>query len=363
MGFDNRHYVPCLKWKQGEYLGVEKLARKALRAITPLIEVPAIGYDFAEGRESKSIDDHLQKFAGRVRGKWGISPCFVDTHRIGHHEAMASGEHPLAFILDELRVRRCRAVPVVGLERVPGHAEAVQDAVVRDGNGICLRLAIHQLERRGFAAEVEAVLSAYGVTEEESDLILDLGAPQGYEPLEDFSKAVTAHFCRLPRLPSWRTVALLGTSFPTSVGVVKTSPAYLPRYEWMLYREVVASLAARGVRLPTFGDYAISHPGGEEMDWRKFSPATKVRYTIDDAWLIVKGRSARKHGFEQYRDHCRTIVSSPDYMGREFSFADEYIMACASGSVSCGNLPMWVKLDVNHHLTKVVQDIANLFGS
>lgn len=69
MSFDHHRYVPCLRWKQGEYQAMLRLSEPAKDFITPLIEVPEIGFDFAKGRPSKTVDDHLEPFAKRVTKK------------------------------------------------------------------------------------------------------------------------------------------------------------------------------------------------------------------------------------------------------------------------------------------------------
>ncbi|MDD5019905.1 MAG: hypothetical protein PHS61_05750, partial [Candidatus Omnitrophica bacterium] len=76
MAFGYSHYVPCLRWKTGEYGAILKLNNMAKQALTPLIEVPEIGWDFEEKREKKTIDQLLAPFAKRVHDKWGTPPCF-----------------------------------------------------------------------------------------------------------------------------------------------------------------------------------------------------------------------------------------------------------------------------------------------
>ena len=38
-------YVPILKWRQGEYLALEKLAQDIKDYVMPLIEVPPLEWD------------------------------------------------------------------------------------------------------------------------------------------------------------------------------------------------------------------------------------------------------------------------------------------------------------------------------
>ena len=62
MNFDHRHYIPCLRWKQGEYQAVSRLPDTTKRAFTPLIEVPELGWDFEKRKRKKTIDELLSDF-------------------------------------------------------------------------------------------------------------------------------------------------------------------------------------------------------------------------------------------------------------------------------------------------------------
>ena len=138
----------------------------------------------------------------------------------------------------------------------------------------------------------------------------------------------------------------------------------IPRYEWQLYKKVVQALHAKGARLPSFGDFAVNHPRVLPQDMRLLKPSANIRYTTDDAWLIAKGTNVRKKGgYEQFRYLCKSIVDSQYYMGRQFSYGDEYIFTCASGSEKTGNPTTWRKVGTNHHLEKVVKDIASFCAS
>jgi len=88
MKFDHRHYVPCLRWKQGEYQALLRLAETVKRRLTPLIEIPELGWDFESGEETKTIDEHLKSFSARVRKKWQQRECFVDLNHIASSARM-----------------------------------------------------------------------------------------------------------------------------------------------------------------------------------------------------------------------------------------------------------------------------------
>lgn len=362
MNFDNEHYVPCLRWKQGEYQAVLRLSKVAKVALTPLIEVPEKGYDFETRSDKKTVDEHLEPFASRVQKKWGKKPCFVDLNLLEPGARMADGQHPVTFVFDELKAEKCLAVPVTGLERTRQYQSAIKRLLKSDGAGICLRLSIEQACASGLKSNVIAFLKSVETAPDDCDLILDLGSPN-FIPLAGFGKLIQTAIAKLPHLKKWRTLTLLGSSFPQSMAEVKSSPAVISRSEWLIYEFVVTGLATSGIRTPTFGDYAISHPDVLQMDMRKVKPSATIRYTIDDAWFIVKGPNVRQNGFDQYRGHCKTVMSSGRYCGPGYSAGDAYIDGCASGTEGTGNLTTWRWVGTNHHLEKVVTDVANFYGS
>ena len=361
MRFDHHHYVPCLRWKLGEYQAVLRLGEDSKDALTPLIDVPEIGFDFEERKPKKSVDEHLAPFAKRVDQKWHDRPFFVDLKLIDGRLRMGDGRHPVSFVLDELRERGCLAVPVFGFDRDSEYQKAVQDAAARDARGICLRVSVEEAAK-GIEPKVNSLLEETSTVMGDLDLVLDLGAPN-FIPIEGFTRLVKRIIGRIPQLDQWRTFSIISTSFPASMAEIKESPKTLQRYEWLLYRRLIDDLGAEGLRLPTFGDYGINHPDVVDLDMRFVKPSASIRYTIDDSWFVIKGPNVRDHGFAQYRNHCRELVSSPEFMGPDFSFGDGYIAQCAAGIASTGNLTTWRQVGTNHHLQKVVADVASLNGS
>ena len=361
MSFDHTHYIPCLRWKQGEYQAVFRLPRASKRMFTPLIEIPGIGYDFEKGTKVKTIDEHLAPFAKRVHEKWGRQRCFVDLNLIGSEERMVKGIHPVRFVFDRLRERMCSAICVTGLDRNNVYQQEVKNVVTKDKCGICLRIEIEQAAKGSFKNELDSLLLKLKVKPEDSDLIIDLGAPN-FVPLEGFSKAIWAIVSSLPYLNEMRTFAIVGTSFPQSMAGIKRGVTTIPRHEWQLYKILVSDLRKARLRLPTFGDYAVSHPEVPELDWRFVKPKVKIRYTISGMWCVAKGKNYRDYGLAQYHELSKQILNSNHFHGSSFSWGDQYIEECANGGRT-GNLPMWVQVDTNHHIVKVLEDIANFYAS
>lgn len=362
MNFDHRHYIPCLRWKQGEYQAVSRLPDTTKRLFMPLIEVPEIGYDFEEKREKKTIDKHLAPFAKRVHDKWGNSPCIVDLILIESDKLMENGMHPVCFVFDGLREIRCAAIPVTGLDRDRAYQQEIRNVLSQNKSGVCLRIKIGQAAKSTLKTEIDSLLSTLKIQSTDCDLILDLGAPN-FVPLDGFTMAIQAIVSKLPYLNDWRTFTLLGTSFPETMGSIKEGVEIVPRYEWQLYKILIDGFRKARLRLPTFGDYAISHPKVHDLDMRLAKPAATIRYTVGGSWYIVKGKNVRDYGFEQYRELSKKIVDSRYYRGSTFSWGDEYILKCSNGNGKTGNLSTWRQVGTNHHIEKVTRCISSFYAS
>ncbi len=361
MIFNQRHYVPCLRWKMGEYQALFNLSDETKDMITPLIEVPEIGFDFETRKPAKSIDDHLSAFAKRIKLKWGKRSCFVDMNLIDPSILMENGMHPIRFIFDDLRAHGCHGIPIIGINRGMQYQNEIQHTISIDKNGLCLRIDIREAARPSLMTELDLLLKTFKVNIEECDLILDLHAPN-FEPVSGFAKLITNIIKNLPYLDQWRTFTILGTSFPSSMGELNSGLSIIQRYEWLLYLIICEINTAASIRIPTFGDYGISHPNVLQLDMRIIKPSATIRYTIDDAWLILKGLNVRDNGYEQYHDLCKKITTSSHFNNVDFSEGDRFIIDCANGG-STGNLTVWRRVGTNHHLEKLVVDISSFFAS
>ena len=362
MKFNPQLYIPCLLWKQGEYQALSKLSSIAQDSIIPLIEVAEIGFDFQSGTCCKTIDEHLYHFAKRVRDKWGKKECLVDIRHIGSSKLMANGQHPGTFVFDDLRSKGVLATPVIGIILDPQFQFAINQVISIDGRGLCLRVNIEEVAKVSFDNLMQNLIKSYGLAIEQCDLIIDLRAPN-FEPLDGFAGLLTNIIRNLPNLDLWRSIGIIGTSFPPSLGGLKPGISIIPRNEWLLYKLLEANLKGHGIRVPSFGDYAINHPDQLPLDMRLVKPNASVRYTIKDNWLIVKGQNVRDYGYTQYEELCQMVVKSNYYCGQQFSTGDEYIFACSKNQVSTGNLTTWRWVGTNHHIEMVARDVANLAAS
>ncbi len=358
MQFDYKNYIPCLKWKQGEYLALSKMDDSLKNKFLPLIEVPEIGWDFEKKKNNKSLEEHLDSFTKRIVKKWGMLPCIIDIKAI---ESEQSSEI-IGFIFNYLREEDCSPIPTIALNNEKKYLSEIKTILKKDKKGLCLRIPIEDAYKKPLKKNIDDILASLNINIDEVNLILDCKAPN-YLPIDSFLKFIKKIFVNLAYLEDWKAFSILGTSIPESMAGIKDINI-LNRNEWIFYKEIIKYFKQENLKLPVFSDYVINNPKTIfNMDMRKLNPAAKIKYTIDDKWLIAKGKSLKKHGFNQFRELCRKIILTEHYCGSSFSYGDEFIDNCAKGKNGTGNLSTWVEVGTNHHINKVIHDISSLFDS
>ncbi len=353
-------YVPILKGKEGEYAALEELNSDVKSMIMPLIEVPAIPYDYASERPAKSLDEHVEGIPARLRKSCWNTPLYLDLPWFGEDETLQDGRNAFEGILSGCTQLGLTVVPVVSRESSLTSLAAAKAHVPNAIGSRCLRLLVEDFEENvDLESEVDRVLVGLGQSSASStDLIIDL------EDLgTDVGRAVLiarSILSMIPRKGEWRRVVLAAASFPEDLSNVSAASVQkLPRHEWDLWK----TLQRRPGLLPRtdliFGDYAMSHPISKVLDPRTMRMSANIRYTVADEWLVIKGRNVRQYGFDQYFDLCSALVDRPEYTGRYFSWGDRYISDCADRHQGPGNATTWRKVGVNHHLTLLSRALSN----
>lgn len=353
-------YVPILKWRQGEYQALLRLPDPIKDRTVPLIEITPPDFDFETWTPSKTIDDHLVKFAPRLHKKWGARLALLDCGLLEPAAVMQGGKHPLQYLCEQAFAQGATIVPVIRLGSDAAYRSAVKTANAMMLTGTAIRCSLDEAMDRDFDTNVGALLQLLGVALGDCDVIVDLEAPS-WDPQQVLVGIVTAAMQASNTMTNARSLTLTGTSFPASMAEVTGPLQYWPRREWIFYRTLLSGLGDAS-RKPAFGDYGIAANGYSQMDMRKVKPSATIRYTCDDGWIIAKGVNVRDNGFGQYRGCSGTVTSSPHFLGAGYSPGSDYIEACRDGTASTGSLSTWRWVGSNHHITKVVNDLATLFG-
>lgn len=353
-------YVPALRWRQGEYQALSRLTKPAKELIVPLITIPEIEFDFEEWRPKKSVHEHVHPFAARYKAKWGKHPAWIGVHKSIVDKLMDDGRDIFTYVFDELRAFEANAIPSIPLGADKDIIRAVRTIAVTDSQGIAISVRLEDLMKPSLSVRLHALASALGAEMADTDLIIDLGAPN-FEPYEVFASALIAALLKLDDLNSFRNFVLIGTAIPETFKDITKGAGEIPRHDWMFYQALVARLP-KGMRPPNFGDYTIVHPDFKPVDMRKIKSAGKIVYTTSRSWSVQKGGSFRDNP-GQMHDHCATIIRSGVFKGAGFSNGDDYIAKCAVRQEGPSNQTRWKDVAINHHITHVLDDLATLGGA
>ena len=354
--FNHNHYVPTIKWKLGEYQALYHLSNNTKSKITPLIELPPIGYDFENAKNSKSAHDHLKDFGKRLEAKWGKRQCFVDLKYISDDEERDLGMTPMDFCINQTLSFSEKVIPVYSLESSDKVLASVAKIGKINDRGAALRISSETYNPKTITDEINSKLDFLKIGYANTDLILDLG-DKIIPPIDIYKQIVIGIISTLPNINKWRSFTIIGTSYPSTLQSIGNMATIL-RKEWELYKLLSVEMEDK-YRLPTFGDYCASHPDPVELDMRLVKPFAKLKYTLEDSWIIIKGKAVRTEGFGQYSDMCKLIVESKFYDGENYSMGDKFIHECSTGKGSTGNLTSWVTVSTNRHIEKTVKSVAN----
>jgi hypothetical protein len=354
-------YVPVLKWRQGEYRALKSLDEEVKESVVPLIEIPPIAWDFVEEQPQKNVPAHLESMPQSLADHW-TGKCFVDfrflvsepvpTEELNENQGVDLAGQLLQFF-DDLRLRQPAAIPVTGPSRDSAFQDAVREIANRGDTGVCVRL---NLEDAFGEAALPAIGSVLSVAPELIDVVVDL---QNVDPNQlALLRVVLKGFLGKLSKHGYRSVALVGSSFPRDLSEVSPGIGNITRSEWNLWSQMRGELGTS----VAFGDYGISGVDVREIDPRIMVASASIRYTTDNEWLIFRGRSLRETrfgGYVQFRTLSTQVVNHAAYCGASFSRGDQYLFKCAHSLVGTGNLTTWRQVGTNHHITFVVRQLAS----
>jgi hypothetical protein len=356
--FKQDHYVPILKCKKGELDALKGLPGEIFERFTPLLEIALPDRIDTDDTSPGELTSCFQKIAEDINKSCKAFPFFFDTWQIEDGLQADTGEHPVVWFQKKFNDLGMKAIPIVGIDRSQEYLSAFAEAC-KISNEVCIRMEVADFPLS--PEEIPSLLGRCKVPFSKTHLIFD------YEFINDSHyKLVRLAIDSLPQtlrnLDEYASYTIAGSSFPESMATVNQGVNFVPRIEWALYKEIIASPKHEG-RKPTFGDYAINYVRPlEDFDPTTMTASANIRYTVEDDWMIVKGRSLKK-GFEQFYDLAGIVIQQKQYCGPGYSEGDAMIDACAKRASSTGSQTTWRKIGTSHHITFVVRQIASSFGS
>lgn len=357
--FDSKHYVPILKWKRAEQGALKALEEKHKKNITPLIQfvMPRIKPEEELADIIKRFEGQLTEISAKLIETWGCSPIFIDVSLLYSTALKAKA---LNVISREGHKLGGAFIPVIHLTddgQIKKSALAIAKEIKK---GLCLRIICSDFSNMTELSQNISKFLSEGLSEKDIDLLVDIKETENdgnkYIQYINLSQNISS-------LLKWRTFTFASGSFPVDMSGCKIDEENLiPRIDWKSW---VEHIGKKLQRKPTFSDYTIQYPIYIETT-QFFPPTTSIKYTLENDWLIMKGK---KHRYELYLASAAELVKDKRFYGDKFCDGDKYIAERAKHFYTyiknpaikgTGTPETWLKAGINHHLSLVAHQVSIL---
>lgn len=349
---DNKIYMPILKGKKGEFDALKTLDEETQTVILPLIEVPAIPWDFVSEKEASSIEKQISSTVKNIKASWKIeNEILIDTNSLD--ENFNVSKKTMNVLTEALIEEGYLPIPVI---HINASDELLRNLIYQEF--VCIRISFEDQEAFDINDEIERIKNILNSDLSDIILLLDMNyiAPESSLMGQMSSKALINS---INDIHEFKDFYFAATSFPINLSGCKTnSVTEIERIEVIIH-DYFRSNTAKVNRIPKFSDYCISNPDIQEMDPRLMTIGASIRYTGEKHWHIFKAASIKKHGSEQYYNLCADIVSSRVFTGETYSWGDGQIFNKSTRTGGPGNPTVWRQIGTNHHITLVVDQLSN----
>ena len=345
-------YVMFGKAKAGELKGLSHLDALARSRVTPFLDIPR-----RTGMSAAELGRDLVKTAQKIARHCETTGIFVDHFDVPLNVRAPAGVHPLSLTLRTLHDEGVHAVPVFGFDRDDAYFNAVAAILERHDTELCIRLLDDDMEDpRQTVLTISELLTNLGLRPGSMHIALDFRSLI-QKPMPTLLARALNVIAALQPLGIFASMTVAGSNFPRNVTPIPADNiGYVERRELQLWERLRLAV---GRQIPLhFGDYATVHPDFVDVESTRNANA-KIRYTANTNWMIARGHMLREPpGYAQYHDLARIVTDSPEFLGADFSWGDDYIQSCADGIEGPGNLAKWVEVDICHHVSYVTQDVT-----
>ena len=360
--YKSTHYVPILRWKRAEQVALSQLFESDSICITPLIELIPDNI-IKKGKAGKEdsileLDVATNNIIEQLVKYWGPRPFFIDLLWLASDILKQRTGYFLEILSQCASIYSLCFIPVTGLSRDAIYQTSVEKVTSMHHQGACLRLFIDDIKSLTLKRDIDTLLKILKLEPESVDIIVDFQITDQHAPTFDT-------LCYLiPNINKWRNFIVASGAFPEDLSKLhKNDVHYLDRTDWISWKDQVTSKTLP--RTPIYSDYAIQHARYIRREGLLF-PSASIRYTSDDSWIIMRGEAIKREGegpgSAQWQDNAILLCDLPEYCNLTFSKGDKYIKEISLQHKETGSTETWLRAGINHHITFVVRQIANLSG-
>jgi hypothetical protein len=320
-------YLPMLRSKAGEGTALSNLTDAAKDRMMPVIHL---------------VHEPPRTFGDVAAAAWANRPMALD----GTFQTFTVGSTTgFTQIFNTLGKGGVQVMPSIDYGAAGPYLAAVQKARSKFTPGVLVKAKPNQLH------DVANWTTAQGWPANEVDLVVFLTEIGGYDPDMLSPLVAKAISDNVPAPAKWRSLTLSSSAAPKDMGELSAGQNTVRRLDWRVWNDVVAAVPSID-----YADFSTITPDLTDPPGYVMARATvSVRYTIDDYWLVLKGKSTTGKSGQpmttQYRAHAKTLKAHPAFGGLTGCWGDDRIDQIAGGAVKAGGRPQWASYTASRHLS------------
>lgn len=198
---DHRHYVPVLRWKQGEKFALRDLFSTDRSKICPLIELIPPNFKDEKVKKTGGVSNVIMVFAKELLQCWGEAAFFLDTSHIN----AINQKTTYSVLTKELQIQNL--IPVLKLN----NSQEIINILKGDVGHIGLRIKWNDFRDSQLSNKIQQILHTFNINPQNVDIIADLEQIDNYS--SEFSRIYQNVLCKA----RWHSIIMMSGSFPKNL--------------------------------------------------------------------------------------------------------------------------------------------------
>lgn len=319
------NYIPFLKLKQNEIMGIKILETSLQNNLIPFFDFPKedniteAKFKVKVQKQKKSIETHLNNISSFYLDNYDISSDFI-----------VNGNYNYKYLLEEFKDHDL--IPVIGIDRNAVHMDTVIDCKKRGiitSDNLAIRITNEDFQDFDLVEDdIEEMLSDTMALFNNIELIFDCRLCINHTVAE-VSSDIIDFIKKFSHKYTISKIIITGSSIPSSIAdIVSTETEVIVDRKEL---EISSNVINKMDQDIFIGDYTIVSPNYSEVNipgnvmYNVMTP--KIIYSYDKHHFIIRGGALKTHvrGYEQYNDQSAILVSKLFYRGAIYSFGDNFI--------------------------------------
>lgn len=351
MSFSQYKYIPTLRTRASELLGIEKLSDSTKNKILPFVCLSKVN------RTSDALGAY-EKWLGAFDRPAILSLAESNRLQVDEYKQLLSPDNNFeswASFFSEAKNKNNQLIPSLILNKDVGKRDFVKQLQRFETEFNKVVFKINPLHRR----EVAAAITAASVIDSTENILFILDAGQISREHQKATLDATIHCLNELRLvdPSIEIVTT-STSFPRMFqSYSKDSQGKygeIPMLEWENYH------ALGGQNIAIYGDYAGIHGEFYEGSYAKF--VARVDYPTPATWIFERRRQVKDRNDNEiprdqlYSEAAKAIIASESWDDSLDVWGTEVIKQAAENSLDkFGSPGKWISVRLNLHIERITR--------